>query len=95
VAGSTDAATLVRREDVLTERVHEETLILDLAGDRCTRLNRSGSLLWEALVEPCSLAELAGRLERVFSLEGESALRDAEAFVRELSSRGLVGPAPG
>jgi hypothetical protein len=93
VAGSPDVAPLVRREDVLTERVHEETLILDLAADRCTRLNGSGTVLWDALAEPRSLAALAQRLEREFSLDPSSARADAEAFVRDLSARGLVEPA--
>lgn len=93
MAESTDAATLIRREDLLAERVHDETLVLDLSADRCTRLNGSGTVLWEALAEPRSLPELARVLESRFALDPESARSDAEAFLRELTARGLIAPA--
>jgi hypothetical protein len=88
---------VARSGDVLAERVLDETLVLDLTTDRCTRLNHSGSLLWEALDEPCELGELCARLEREFALEPSRARADAEAFVRNLSARRLVtvGPSAG
>ncbi len=87
-AEPTPDALVVRSERILAERVHDETLVLDLSTDRCTRLNRSGSVLWEAL--PCTLADLARRLEREFALDPARAHADAEAFVDELSARGLI-----
>jgi hypothetical protein len=83
-------ALVVRNGEALAERVFDETLILDPSTDRCTRLNRSGSLLWEALDAPRTLAELSGRLEQGFGLDPTRAHADAEAFVRQLAARGLV-----
>jgi hypothetical protein len=90
-AEPTPDALVVRSERILAERVHDETLVLDLSTDLCTRLNQSGSVLWEAL--PCTLADLARRLEREFALDPARARADAEAFADELSARGLIGHA--
>jgi hypothetical protein len=87
-AESTPDALVVRSERILAERVHDETLVLDLSTERCTRLNQSGSVLWEAL--PCTVADLASRLEREFAVDPARARADAEAFVAKLSARGLI-----
>lgn len=83
-------AVVARSEDLLAERILDETLVLDLTTDRCTRLNRTGSLLWEALDSPRRLDELCRHLEHEFALEPSRARADAEAFVRNLSARRLV-----
>jgi hypothetical protein len=85
---------VARSGDVLAERVLDETLVLHLTTDRCTRLNHSGSLLWEALDSPRRLEELCRHLEREFALEPSRARADAEAFVRNLSARRLVTVGP-
>jgi hypothetical protein len=89
VAGS-GPETFSRAKDVLAERVYDETLIFDLTSHRSTRLNLSGSLLWETLEQPCTLAALAERLEGAFGLDRETAHADAATFVDELTSRRLI-----
>ncbi len=83
-------STTRRRDDLIVERVHDETLIFDPASQRFTRLNLAGSLLWEALGDTSTVADLAARLEREYTLDPAVARADADAFVQELSSRGLL-----
>lgn len=88
-------STVSLDHDVLAQRVGEETLLLNLARDRYTRLNASGTALWERLRSgEATLADLAGELERRWGVDEQSARRDAAAFVESLSERGMVAIAP-
>jgi hypothetical protein len=80
----------VRRDDVLAERVLEETVLLDPVAPRYVRLNATGALLWDALAEPQDADELAARLEGAFPVDRERARGDARALLDALVERGLV-----
>ena len=84
------SANILRREDVIAERVLDETVILDPRSDTYVRLNTSGRLLWEALSQPRRMQELADRLAAEFGLDPPRAQADAAAFVAHLAERGLV-----
>jgi hypothetical protein len=79
-----------RREDVLAERVLEETVILDPASGAYIRLNGSGTLLWEALERPSTVEALAARLAERYELEPDRAHADATRFVDSLAQRDVV-----
>jgi Coenzyme PQQ synthesis protein D (PqqD) len=55
------------------------------------QLNRTGRLLWEALVDgPRTVVGLTERLTEQFGVEPERATADVHRFVEELRSAGLV-----
>ena len=86
-----DPATVVRRGDrALAEQVAGETVLLDAEGDVYLRLNPSGTRLWEALENPTTVSELALLLELEYGLEPQVALADTQAFVAQMSERGLI-----
>lgn len=87
-----DPATVASRsEEAIAERLLDETVILDPQTDRYTRLNATGSWLWEALGEaPSTAGRLAATLAKEFELPEPRALRDVATFLRELERRGLV-----
>ena len=64
--------------------------MLDPEGDRYLRLNETGGMLWEALAEPRTVAELATHLAEQTGIERERAANDAAAFVQALLDLGAV-----
>jgi Coenzyme PQQ synthesis protein D (PqqD) len=64
--------------------------MLDPESDRYLRLNETGGLLWEALAEPTTLAELATHLAERTGIEHERAASDAAAFIKNLLDLGAV-----
>jgi hypothetical protein len=81
-----------RAPDVLFERVGDDTVLLDPASSLYTRLNATGTALWELLATPATAAELGDHLARTFDLEAATALADAERFLDSLRERGLIEP---
>jgi hypothetical protein len=82
--------TVSRASRTLAERVLGDLVVLDPATNRYVRLNATAAVLWEALAEPTSLAELAQIAAERFGVEHERALADATTFVRELAQRELI-----
>ncbi len=83
---------LKRAPGVLFERVGDETAVMDPASGAYTRLNSTGSSLWELLAAPTTAAELGQHLARVFDLDPARAREDADRFVASLRERGLLSP---
>jgi hypothetical protein len=79
---------------VLWERLGAETVLLDPATGHYTRLNGTGSLLWEALEQPVSAAALAQRLAATAEIAPERAHSDVSAFLESLATRGLIELTP-
>lgn len=79
-----------RADGIISEPVLGDTVILDLAADRYSRLNASAGVVWEALAEPGRVSDLAGALSARFGLSPERALADATTLVRNLADRRLV-----
>ena len=64
--------------------------MLDPESDRYLRLNETGGMLWEALTEPATLAELATHLAERTGIEPERAASDSAAFIKNLLDLGAV-----
>jgi hypothetical protein len=52
--------------------------------------NETGSVLWAALEHPASLESLTSLLCKSFDVGWDDARRDAQAFVQEMKSAGLL-----
>jgi Coenzyme PQQ synthesis protein D (PqqD) len=85
-----DAERFRRSSSTVSARVLEETVVLDLDGDRYTRLNGSAGLLWEELAEPRSGAELADRLVAEYGIDSDRARADVEGLLAKLRDGGLL-----
>lgn len=89
-AGSPDRAVMVQRDDVLWRQLDDQVLVLDVPRSRYLRLNRSGSVLWQALTTPRTTADLVDVLVRTYDLDDQRARADVAAFLSALSERGLL-----
>jgi orotate phosphoribosyltransferase-like protein len=79
------------REEGLTWReIDDEVVALD--GETATYLsaNASGRLLWRSLSEGTTREELVSCLVAEFEIDAHRAEADVDAFVGELSKRGLL-----
>lgn len=86
-------SAVVRRPNLIAERVLDETVVLDPEADVYVRLNSSGGWMWEQLEQPRSVDGLARELAARYGLEEHRAKADVTAFVDGLLERRLVEPA--
>jgi hypothetical protein len=79
------------RQDGLTWHVAgEDVVVLDLQGSVYLKLNGSGRILWERLVEPCAEADLIRALVETYGIDEERATADVDGFLTDLRNRGLL-----
>jgi hypothetical protein len=86
-----EAKTRIARKDgLIVESLSGRTVMLDPERDSYLRLNETGAMLWEALAEPRTLADLGAHLVDRTGIDSERAEADATAFARELLELGAA-----
>jgi hypothetical protein len=79
------------RQDGLTWHVAgDDVVVLDLQGSVYLKLNGSGRVLWEHLVEPCTEADLVEALVETYGIDEARAAADVAGFITDLRARGLL-----
>jgi hypothetical protein len=89
----TPSTRIARSERVVAEPMDGGIVMLDPEADRYLRLNATGTLIWEALAEPATVAELARVLSERSGVSAERAEADAVAFIDQLVDLGAAQPA--
>jgi hypothetical protein len=84
-----------RSRSVVSRVVAGETLIVPVrgkVGDLASiySFNGTGSLIWQLLDSPRSLADLIDAVEREYAVEPEQAQKDVTRFLDDMASVGLV-----
>jgi Coenzyme PQQ synthesis protein D (PqqD) len=80
----------LRQDGVTWQVAGDDVVVLDLSGSMYFKVNGSGRVLWEALAEPRSPAELEGLLVDRYGIDEARARADVAQFVADLRDRGLV-----
>lgn len=70
--------------------VEGEIVALDVARSEYITVNESGTILWRALKDGATRADLVHALVREFGLGEQQAAADVDAFVASLSERGML-----
>jgi hypothetical protein len=88
-----------RSRSVVSRVVAGETLIVPVrgkVGDLASiySFNISGSLIWQLLDSPRSLADLIEAVERTYDVAPEQAQKDVTRFLNDMRSVGLVDACP-
>ena len=79
------------RADGLTWRaIDDEVVALDVETATYVSANPSGGIIWRALAEGATRDELVAALVAEFDIEADRAGTDVDAFLAELSERGLL-----
>jgi hypothetical protein len=86
----TPATRIARTEGLVTQPMEDGIVMLDPETDRYLRLNATGRLIWEALAEPATVADLARVLSERSAVSTDRAEADAVAFVEGLIEFGAA-----
>lgn len=80
----------LRQENLTWQVAGDDVVVLDLKGSVYLKLNGSGRVLWEALVEPCTESELVSALVEKYGIDEQRASSDVAAFLDDLRGRQLL-----
>jgi Coenzyme PQQ synthesis protein D (PqqD) len=89
----TATTRVARSEGLVTQPMDGGIVMLDPQSDRYLRINSTGKLIWEALAEPATVAELALALSERSGVSRERAEADAVTFIDGLIGFGAARPA--
>ena len=86
---------VIRSQSVVARVIAGETLVVPVrsnVGDLASiySFNGTGTLVWQLLEAPQTVAELATAVAKEYQVEASQAQRDVEQFVGEMKSNGLV-----
>ena len=80
----------LRQENLTWQVAGDDVVVLDLKGSVYLKLNGTGRVLWEALVEPRTESELASALVEKYGIDEQQASSDVSAFLDDLRGRQLL-----
>ncbi|MFN2419855.1 MAG: PqqD family protein [Gemmatimonadota bacterium] len=78
------------RTDVLTARLADEAVLLDLESKDYFRLNETGAAIWDGLERGLTPDVIEGELCDTFEVDPAEAAARVGEFLAELSRRGLI-----
>jgi hypothetical protein len=80
----------IRRGVLEWREVEGEVVALDLRRKTYLAVNRTGAVLWPALMTGATRKELLARLTADFSVSQDEAAADLDAFLAELAGQDLL-----
>jgi len=79
-----------RNEGVVTGRVGEEMVMLDMEQGKYFGLNEVATMIWELLKDPLTAEELTAALTEEYEVNEEECRQEVEEWIGEMERRGLV-----
>lgn len=80
----------LRTEDLTWRMIDDEVVAVDVRTSTYLSTNGSGAVLWRALIEGATSEDLVTLLVDTYGIDPEDASADADRFVDEVASRGLL-----
>ena len=80
----------IRPGSVEWRELEQEVVAVDTRRSIYMAVNRSGAILWPALLEGTTFDELVDRLSESYGLDRDAAERDVDTFVRALDEQDLL-----
>ena len=81
---------VVRDEDVVAQRVRDETVMVSLKTNRFYALNAIGTEIWAMLERPMSMADLCADLREAFDVASETCIREVSDLIEDMRREELV-----
>ena len=81
---------MAQPKHILSERLGNERIVLDLARQEYLSLNPTGTVIWEGLDAGRSLAQIAQDVCDQFEADFDDVMNDVATFAEELQERGLT-----
>jgi hypothetical protein len=85
------SARLTPKADVVSRRLKDSAVLIDLSTNGIFELNETGCRVWELLHEGLSTEAMVDRLHQEFGVEPPRAAAEVEALLTSLRLAGLVG----
>lgn len=80
----------LRGEGLSWRRIEDEVVVVDVPSSTYLSANDSGTVLWQALADGATHAELTALLVERFGIEREAAGADVEHFLGQLREQSLL-----
>jgi hypothetical protein len=80
-----------KRKDFVSEKIGEETVIIDHQQGRLITLNETASVIWHLLSRPLTESSIVARLVRSYSDVNK---KEVSQSLKELKNQGLVEAPP-
>lgn len=80
----------MRGEALKWRELEGEVVAVDLRRSEYFGVNRTGSVLWQAVAEGTTRTALVALLRERYGLDEDAAAEHVERFVADLDSRGLI-----
>lgn len=77
-------------DEVLSQEVNGETVLLDLEGESYFSLNEVGTRVWQLLKSESSVGEVLAALGEEYDVSHEQLEKDVEALFSQLAEAGLI-----
>ena len=77
-------------EYILTERLGEERIILNLQNEEYLSLNESATLIWEGATQGLSVEQIAAGLSSKFDVDEQEIKNDVVVFLEKLTKLKLI-----
>lgn len=90
VAANDEVVVRIRSTNVSWREVDAEVIALDLDSSTYFSTNRTGALLWHAMVDGATVGSLVTLLENSFKVPAETARADVNAFLKLVRANGLL-----
>lgn len=84
----------LRTEGLEWRAIEGEIVAVDLKGSTYLAVNRSGALLWPALAQGATRAEMIETVAQNYGIDGARAAADVDAFLEMLEGRDLLEETP-
>ncbi len=86
-----DSRTKLRiSEEVVSQEIDGETILLDMHGEFYFSLNEVGTRIWQLLQEPCTLERIFAKMITEYNVEAEHLRNDLDDLLDQLLAAGLV-----
>lgn len=79
-----------RNQEVLSGRIEEEIVLLDLDENSYVVINSVASRIWELIEEPVFFKDLIGILMDEYEIDEDSCKDDTIAFLSVLDKKGMI-----
>ena len=90
MAANNEVVVRIRSTNVSWREVDAEVIALDLDSSTYFSTNRTGALLWHAMVDEATVGSLVTLLENSFRVPAETARVDVNAFLKLVRANGLL-----
>jgi len=81
---------IARSTQVASRKLGDEMVIMSAVDSTLFSLSEVATLIWQAADGKTPLSEIARRVSTEFEVAPDAAYRDAESFVDELASHGIL-----